>query len=80
MAVGYRSQLLITNVVSRLPLGSRGSYYNYKMPFSNNHLETLKKKKGLLLTGLGNFTAHQGPHSKATDREGVHMGLGYCYY
>lgn len=40
-----------------------GSCYDHKMPCKNRQ-ETLKKNKGLLLTGSGNYTAYLGPYSK----------------
>lgn len=41
-------------------------YYDCKTLFSNNHQETEKKNKGLLLTirEPGNFTAYLGLHSE----------------
>lgn len=46
-----------------------GSYYDCKIPFSNNHKRTLKKS--ILLMGWGNYIAHMGPHCgshRQTDR------------
>ena len=36
---------------------------------SNNHQETEKEKKSLLLMVPGNTFAHLGPHSKVVDKE-----------
>lgn len=44
--------------------GPCGSYCDCKVAFSNNHQDTLKKKKGLLLSGPGNYVGHLVPHSK----------------
>ena len=58
-----------------------GSYYDCKTPFSNNYQETLgkkKKKKGLLLTGPGNYMTHLGPHSKVASRKKA-WGLGVLF-
>lgn len=39
------------------------------MPLAITIRKLGRKKKGLLPTGPGNYTAHLGPHSKVTGRE-----------
>lgn len=53
--------------------GYRGSYYNYKMPFSKYHQETLKKKKYIIQI-LVYYTAQLGPHSKVVGRRSKKRG------
>ena len=55
-------------------------------------IRKLWKNKGLLLTGLGSYTAHLRPHSEVVrgermrERKGesqcprAHVGLGFCFY
>lgn len=64
-----------------------GSYYDYKTSFSNNHQETLEKKKKRFITRAGNYTTYLGPHSEVADRKltwgsafigiGIGGGLGF---
>ena len=58
-----------------------GPYYDGKMPSAITIRKLRKKKKkDLLLTGLGKHTAHLGPHSKFTSKERERMCLGFCFY
>ena len=49
--------------------GPCGSYYDCKTLFSNNHHETLKQNKDVLLIWPGNYIAHMRPHSKVSGRK-----------
>lgn len=67
--------LSITNVVAGQPLWF---LLWLQEALSNNHQEALKGQVSLL-TSPGNYTAHLGPHSKVSRKEGeAHMHEGVC--